>query len=112
MQSDIPNVNFITGFNDGTHNHAFQGTFDGGHHYITVNIVGTDHRGTGLFGATSEDAVLNHVLVAGNISGTGYTGGIVGDMDGATLNYCANYANISVTAANASCVGGLVGCGD
>ena len=74
-----------------------------------VSISSGDVSGnTGAIACTANDAarIYNVGILSGSVSGTGYTGGLVGLLDGsARVINCFSYANVS----GGSYVGGIVG---
>ncbi len=87
---------------------SFTGTFDGRGHVIrklTINRPAASY--TGLFGTVGANAVVGNVgLSGGSVSGNVNVGGLVGYLNGGTLNN-SYYAGSVTGAGNA--VGGLVG---
>ena len=91
----------------GDSSNRFTGSIDGQKHAIlglTINRPTTD--GVGLFGATSNTAVIQKVgLEGGSVVGLEIVGMLVGDNQGAV-----SYSNASGTVKGmSSTVGGLVG---
>ncbi|MEI8267952.1 MAG: YDG domain-containing protein, partial [Betaproteobacteria bacterium] len=87
-------------------NGSFKGRFDGLGHTITgltINRPSTSY--VGVFGYTTEAADIRNVgLVGGSVSGSSYTGGLVGVSSGAISN---SFATGTVTSSG-SITGGLV----
>ena len=76
----------------------FAGTFDGNNNTITINgISGSLDTAFGnyaaLFGATSG-ATIRNLTIAGSINGVNVAG-VVGQMNGGTVENCTNNANIT-----------------
>ncbi|HNV97545.1 MAG TPA: GLUG motif-containing protein, partial [bacterium] len=89
----------------------FTGNFDGGGHTISnlfINRPSTEF--IGLFGKIDSGSGLMNVSLENiDIKGQGYTGGLVGYMDGATSYINNSYTTGSVQISENSDVGGLVG---
>jgi hypothetical protein len=84
-----------------------RGTFDGNNKVITglyINRSGTDYQG--LFGYTPNGTIENLGVANANITGKGYTGGIVGSISNGTVQNC--YVTGSVNG-NGDRVGGVAG---
>ena len=89
----------------------FQGTFDGGGHQITkLKITGGSYAG--LFGYTkgadaNAVAVIQNCNVTGEVNGSNYSGGIVGNagINTKILN-CSFQGDVK---GGGTCVGGIVG---
>ncbi len=74
----------------GNYTYPFKGNFDGmGFSINGIDIVKEKDSYTGLFGATSAEAVIKNLKVCGNISGFMETGGIVGFNKG-LIDNCIN----------------------
>lgn len=89
---------------------AFQGTFDGCGHSVTLgDIVFTNYGG--LFGVVGKKGTVRNVAVKGSVSAGWYTGGIVGSLEGGTVENCVNEAAVSGSEEFSSAfhVGGIVG---
>jgi hypothetical protein len=90
----------------------FRGTFDGNEKTITnltVNNPNADYQG--LFGYTSDGAVIKNVTLANcNITGKQYTGGIVGNANSTTIQKCHVSGSIAATVEGAALHGGITGC--
>ena len=100
----------------------YTGTFDGQGHTIKGLYVSAgsgsnieDQVCLGLF-STAKNAVIRNVTVTGYVFGfAGNLGGIVGYLDGGTVENCANYCTVKSTLAvteGPSSVGGIVGAAD
>lgn len=83
----------------------FEGTFDGCGHKITNLSVQWNGNYAGLFGRISGASIKN-LSVAGNVSGTGKIGGIVGYAYKGSIDNCTN--NVKVIGSGSE-VGGIVG---
>ena len=73
-----------------------------------VSINTTDDKNTGAIARTANDSarIYNVGILSGSVGGTGYTGGLVGLLDGtARVINCYSYAKIT----GGSNVGGIVG---
>ncbi len=73
-----------------------------------VSINTTDDKNTGAIARTANDSarIYNVGILSGSVGGTGYTGGLVGLLDGtARVVNCYSYADIT----GGSNVGGIVG---
>ena len=114
--SDAPGVTEFSGFLDGNM-HKISGksaplftTLTGTVKNIVledVSISGHDGN-TGAIACTANDAarIYNVGILSGSVSGTGYTGGLVGLLDGtARVINCYSYADIT----GGTTVGGIVG---
>ncbi|MEG0178570.1 MAG: hypothetical protein RR654_03360, partial [Oscillospiraceae bacterium] len=89
---------------------AFNGTFDGGGHEVTLNITASI-ADAGLFGYVDQDGVVQNVGVSGTVSGTDNAGGIAAINHG-TVQSCYNTANISCSFDDSNLstgTGGIVG---
>ncbi len=113
--SDTQNWNGGDGFSPiGIHDYGydeipFQGTYNGGYHYIDgLYINGPYHDIIGLFGLTSGAGIEALGMTNIDITGNWYVGGLVGWNDNSTLSEC--YVTGSVT--GDQYVGGLVGRND
>ncbi|MEI3078566.1 MAG: hypothetical protein V8T00_04500 [Oscillospiraceae bacterium] len=78
----------------GTDTYGFKGTFDGqGHKIKGLNVSGA--KLAGLFACVDGGTVKN-LVVTGSVSGTTYTGAIVGYLkNGGTIFRCGNEAAVS-----------------
>ena len=84
---------------------GYAGTFDGAGCTVSgVKISSGTNKG--FFGQIESQAKITGLTVAGNISASTYTGGIVGTAAGGTIQYCVN--NVQVTSTS-DYVGGIVG---
>ena len=81
----------------------FLGTFDGNFKIIDnihIEYIATDFQavgGTGLFACLSDGALVKNVILGSNsiVTGGELTAGIVGQMNGGTLQCCASLATIN-----------------
>lgn len=81
----------------------FLGTFDGNFKTIDnihIEYVATDFEavgGTGLFACLNDGALVKNVILGARsiVTGGELTAGIVGQMNGGTLQCCASYATIN-----------------
>lgn len=74
----------------------FTGTFDGDGHTVTLEITASTAN-IGLFKTLSGGAVVKNVKVNGTVSGTEGVAGIAAQANGATISGCINCAEISAT---------------
>lgn len=74
----------------------FSGTFDGNGHTVTLNITASTAN-VGLFSKLAGGAVVKNLKVDGTVSGTEGVAGIAAQADGATISGCINCAEISAT---------------
>lgn len=93
-----------------TLNHQFKGTYNGGGFSIkNIYIHRPDENNVGIFGyVASPGEIKNLANQNGNITGSGYVGGIVGS-DGFNINHCYNTGSVTAVDGNASgiCGGSL-----
>ena len=91
---------------------GYAGTFDGGGHTITIDMseMSAVPGRSGLFDHVCAEGTVTNVVVAGNIKGTNYSGGIASTSFGIIEN-CVNEANVSGCASAYSMMylGGIVG---
>ena len=91
---------------------AFQGTFDGGGHVITMlqteePVAGCGPRG--LFGAVAKEGVVRHVtLAACNMRGWDYIGGVAG-INAGVIDHCHVAFSIMNSIATGKNLGGICG---
>ena len=92
--------------------YPFSGIFDGAGHSITGLFYDADVCGTGLFGYT-DGATIKDLSVSGQLSGIKWVGGLVGSMNGGTLQNCRFTGSVSSAGFgqrnSGSYTGGLVG---
>ena len=74
----------------------FSGTFDGDGHTVMLNITASTPN-VGLFSKLADGAVVKNVKVDGTVSGTEGVAGIAAQANGATISGCINCAEISAT---------------
>lgn len=74
----------------------FTGTFDGDGHTVTLKITANTNY-VGLFSKLAGGAVVKNVKVDGTVSGTEGVAGIAAQANGATISGCINCAEISAT---------------
>lgn len=74
----------------------FTGTFDGNGHTVTLEITASTAN-VGLFSKLAGGAVVKNVKVDGTVSGTEGVAGIAAQANGATISGCINCAEISAT---------------
>lgn len=87
----------------------FKGNFDGGGHYITVDINMPTEDYVGLFGTVKTGSV-HDLAVKGSVVGRRYVGAIVANPTNEALLYnLANYASVSSSYTSYAYVGGIVG---
>ncbi len=90
----------------GTLSNNFQGTFDGGECNITgLYINSTSSADQGLFGYINEGGIVENVNVFGEVTGSNYVGGLVGNIASGSVENCDS----AVVVTGQSVVGGLVG---
>ena len=84
----------------------FQGTFDGGGHQIANLTISNGGELVGLFGNV-DDATIQNCNVTGEVNGSNYSGGIVGNagINTKILN-CSFQGDVK---GGGTCVGGIVG---
>lgn len=86
---------------------SFSGTLDGAGHKITNLNVSIANSNWGLFSNTDSSAIIKNLgLENVNITGSGYTGGIVGGWNSGLIKNC--YVTGTITA-NYQQVGGIAG---
>ena len=85
----------------------FTGQFDGlGHSITNLTINRPSQDCVGLFGAISGASILKNVgLLGGSVSGSGYVGGLVGEISSGTIRNVYSTGSVSGRVT----VGGLVG---
>lgn len=92
--------------------YPFKGHFNGNGFKISnikINTISVGTEYTGLFGATSVDAIIENLTIDGTITGNSNIGGIVGQNLGVISN-CKNYAEIKAQAnSQLSNYGGICG---
>lgn len=102
LANDInENVDFVVGNCAKGDEYSFQGYFDGGGHYLSLDIDST--VSAALFGVVGSGAEIKSLSVVGRVSGGDYTSGICGVLKGGTLRGCYNGAEI----VGANVVGGV-----
>ena len=84
---------------------GYAGTFDGAG-YTVSGVKISSGTNKGFFGQIESQAKITGLTVAGNISASTYTGGIVGTAAGGTIEYCVNKINVT---SSSQYVGGIVG---
>ena len=72
----------------GTEDNPFSGTFDGGDFEISGLYINTEDYYTGLFGYST--GTIKNLTVSGSVTGDTYTGGIVGENEGGSVENCCN----------------------
>jgi len=91
----------------GANEFRFTGTFDGDNYVIKNLVIDTVQSGAGLFGAVGTGGVVKNLgLVDGEVKGGGSVGGLVGYMNGGTIENCFTSIRVIGSAAQ---IGGLVG---
>lgn len=113
-------TNDITGFTTpmGTQTFAFNGTFDGGGHTITVDISATNYDYAGLFAVTENATIVNLTVDGAVQSDANHVGGIVGYSKGyTTVKNCISKATVKMMAKGLKMtsqigIGGIVGQAD
>jgi len=100
---EVDNTASLPGAND----FRFTGTFDGDNHVIKNLVIDTVQSGAGLFGAVGTGGVVKNLgLVDGEVKGGDSVGGLVGYMNGGTIENCFTSIRVIGSAAQ---IGGLVG---
>lgn len=90
---------------------AFQGTFDGGGHTITVTIDNTSDQGTAPF-RFIKDATIKNVKTTGTVTGGMHCAGLVGFAQGTnTIQNCHVDVAVTGSGSNHSHLGGVLGHG-
>ncbi|MDY3754971.1 MAG: hypothetical protein SOZ84_03040 [Treponema sp.] len=84
---------------------GYAGTFDGAG-YTVFGVKISSGGSKGFFGQIESQAIITGLTVAGNISVSSSTGGIVGTAVGGTIEYCVNKINVT---SSGKYVGGIVG---
>ena len=89
--------------------YRFTGSFDGGNHTIAGLYINRGTKYNGLFGWAASSAVIENLgLVAVDVTGYGYSGGLLAYNKGGTVSNCFVTGRITgIDYANS--VGGLVG---
>ncbi|MDR0926433.1 MAG: T9SS type A sorting domain-containing protein [Ignavibacteria bacterium] len=91
----------------------FSGNFDGDNYTIYVNIMAPGHSNVGIFGELLEKAIVQNLIVDGNITAFENVGGIAGAADYSQIINCINRANIygdnNDNGENCYSIGGIVG---
>ena len=91
----------------GANEFRFTGTFDGDNYVIKNLVIDTVQSGAGLFGAVGTGGVVKNLgLVDGEVKGGDSVGGLVGYMNGGTIENCFTSIRVIGSAAQ---IGGLVG---
>lgn len=102
---DFEPIGYISG--DGFTS-EFMGSFDGGGHSISdlvVDYSGTGAADVGLFASTGDAALIENVIVAGDVTGgdgsdqTGRSiaGGLIGHHEGGLIRHCASFVDVTAT---------------
>ena len=91
----------------------FAGIFDGNGYEIRNIFINSTDYGTGLFGNIENNGKVVNLGISGNITGSGYVGGIVGNMGYFTnsktqIINCYNKATIKSVGTSNTAVGGVV----
>lgn len=90
---------------------AFQGTFDGGGHTITVSISNTSDQGTAPF-RFIKNANIKNVKTTGTVTGGMHCAGLVGFAQGTnTIQNCHVDVAVTGSGSNHSHLGGVLGHG-
>ena len=90
---------------------AFQGTFDGGGHTITVSISNTSDQGTAPF-RFIKNATIKNVKTTGTVTGGMHCAGLVGFAQGTnTIQNCHVDVAVTGSGSNHSHLGGVLGHG-
>ena len=93
-------VNYIT--RNGSR--AFQGSFNGQGHTITVDMSQQVNNTVALFGYVI-DATIENVTVAGSVQSFNYCAGVVHTAYNSTIKGCINLANVTSTHSNSGAAG-------
>ena len=116
LDSDFPMIGTIGAFDIFTpssevNDNSYCGTFDGQNNTVTLDVHKSDYA-TGLFGCISTGAMIQNVILEGQIEGGIYTGGIVGVTfskgGSVTIKNCINRAAVRASG-DTSYAGGLIG---
>lgn len=84
----------------------FNGYFDGGNHTVKNVYLNSSSSYQGFFGYTGTESVVTNLNVQGDVTGSLYTGGVVGESKG-VVNNCSFSG--SVTGTGTQITGGVVG---
>lgn len=117
MTNDIDMSSVLNFAMIGNDSNAFQGTFLGnGYEIKNLHINNTSSQYTGLFaktdGATIKDLGLSNVTVYSGSAKTCYTGSLIGDANGGTVENCyvsGGTVNAVSSSSLTNTVGGLIG---
>ena len=109
----MANLDGVTTVMGNSESKPFKGIYDGnGFVFSNVNLsITSGSNPLGLFGCVNAaSAVVKNVVVAGGtVSSTSQNAGaIVGQLNGGTVQYCANYATVSSSYNGKVRVGGIV----
>lgn len=116
LDSDFPMIGTIGAFDvftspEEVNDNSYCGTFDGQNNTVTLDFHKSDYA-TGLFGCISTGAMIQNVILEGQIEGGIYTGGIVGVTfskgGSVTIKNCINRAAVKASG-DTSYAGGLIG---
>ena len=110
----MANLDGVTTVMGNSESKPFKGIYDGnGFVFSNVNLsITSGSNPLGLFGCVNAaSAVVKNVVVAGGtVSSTSQNvGAIVGQLNGGTVQYCANYATVSSSYNGKVRMGGIVG---
>ena len=109
----MANLDGVTTVMGNSESKPFKGIYDGnGFVFSNINLsITSGSNPLGLFGCVNDaSAVVKNVVVAsGTVSTTSQNAGaIVGQLNGGTVQYCANYATVSSSYNGKVRVGGIV----
>ncbi|MBR6493292.1 MAG: hypothetical protein IKT13_05090, partial [Paludibacteraceae bacterium] len=110
----MANLDGVTTVMGNSETYPFKGIYDGnGFVFTNINLsITSGSNPLGLFGCVNDaSAVVKNVVVAGGtvFSTSQNVGTIVGQLNGGTVQYCANYATIASTYNGKVRMGGIVG---
>ena len=86
---------------------SFTGEFNGNGHTISGLYINKTADLQGLFAEISGDPVIRDLTVMGEITGSTYTGGIVGQCRGGVISGCTSYVRLTGTGEGR--IGGITG---
>ena len=110
----MANLDGITTVMGNSESKPFKGIYDGnGFVFTNINLsITSGENPLGLFGCVNDaSAVVKNVVVAGGTVSSTFrnVGAIVGQLNGGTVQYCANYATVSSSYDGSVRIGGIVG---
>lgn len=84
LDIDLGSVEFTA---IGSYSSRFTGTFDGDGHVISGLYINLSNQYQGLFGYI-DSATIKNLGISGSVTGTSYTGGVVGNAVYSTVSGC------------------------